>query len=158
MAREIWLLRHGDAEDGAPGGDDAARRLTPKGQEEAERAGLALAHLGLEFDLVLTSPRVRAMETAQIACEALGAEFAAHDPLGGGFGAGAARELAAGLRDDGRMLLIGHNPDMAQVVHDLTGAAARMPTGSVAGVGVQGAGAELLALLRPRALRLMAGR
>jgi hypothetical protein len=47
---------------------------------------------------------------------------------------------------------------MAQVVFDLTGANARMPTGGVAGIAVDGGSAELLALLRPRVLRLMAGR
>jgi phosphohistidine phosphatase len=159
MAREIWLLRHGDAENEAPGdGGDADRRLTSKGEDEAERAGLALAHLGLEFEHVFTSPRVRARDTAKIACEALGAEPVVHDPLDGGFEAREALELASTLRDGGRLLLVGHNPDMAQIVHDLTGANAKLPTGGVACVALDGAGAILLALLRPRVLRLMAGR
>jgi phosphohistidine phosphatase len=159
MARELWLLRHGDAEDEAPaGGGDAARRLSPKGEEESERAGLALGHLGLEFEHVFASPRVRAIDSARIAGEALGAEPVVHDALAGGFDARQALELLATVRDGGRLLLVGHNPDMAQVVYDLTGANARMPTGGVAGIAVDGGSAELLALLRPRVLRLMAGR
>jgi phosphohistidine phosphatase len=58
----IYLLRHGDAEDGH--GDDAARRLTPKGERQAAAAGLALAALSSKPDACLTSPKVRAAETA----------------------------------------------------------------------------------------------
>ncbi|MGI8580538.1 MAG: SixA phosphatase family protein, partial [Solirubrobacteraceae bacterium] len=71
MAQQLWLLRHGDAE---PHGarDDASRKLTEKGEAQARAAGVALASLGLEFDSVLTSPRVRARETARLACESFG--------------------------------------------------------------------------------------
>ena len=44
----IWLLRHGEAEDAAA--DDAARRLTPKGERQSRAAGAALAALGVEID------------------------------------------------------------------------------------------------------------
>ena len=64
----LLLLRHGDAEDGD--GDDDARRLTPKGERQAVAAGWALAALGVEIDACLSSPRVRAAETARLACEA----------------------------------------------------------------------------------------
>ena len=63
----IYLLRHGDAEDGS--GDDAARRLTGKGREQARAAGAALAALGAGIDACLTSPKLRAAETAALACE-----------------------------------------------------------------------------------------
>src|SRR5688500_13834117 len=43
----IWLLRHGDAEEGS--GDDSARRLTAKGERQARAAGAGLATLGVEF-------------------------------------------------------------------------------------------------------------
>ena len=55
----IYLLRHGDAEPDL-GDGDAARRLTPKGEEQARLAGLAIARLGYGIDACLTSPRVRA--------------------------------------------------------------------------------------------------
>jgi len=54
----IYLLRHGDAEPGD--GDDAARRLTDKGERQAEAAGRALAVLGAPLVACLTSPKVRA--------------------------------------------------------------------------------------------------
>ena len=65
----IYLLRHGDAEDGT--GDDAARRLTPKGERQATVAGGALAAMGAEIDACLASPKVRALETARLTCETL---------------------------------------------------------------------------------------
>ena len=68
----IYLLRHGDAEEGD--GDDARRRLTEKGERQAmPRAGRWRA--GGEIDACLDqSPKVRAAETARIAAEALGLE------------------------------------------------------------------------------------
>src|SRR4051812_6986233 len=61
----IWLLRHGDAADGVP---DAERPLTKKGRRQAHRAGEALAALGIGLDACLTSPKLRAADTARIAC------------------------------------------------------------------------------------------
>src|SRR3954470_22826240 len=68
----IWLLRHGDAEDEAP--DDASRELTKKGRRQANDAGRALAALAVEIDTCLSSPKVRAAETAHLACAELGVE------------------------------------------------------------------------------------
>ena len=68
IAGVIYLLRHGDAEDGE--GDDAARRLTAKGERQARDAGRALAALGVEIEACLASPKVRAADTARIAAEA----------------------------------------------------------------------------------------
>ena len=62
----IWLLRHGDAKDVAS--DDASRRLTAKGERQARAAGEALAALGIEFDACLSSPKVRAKQTAELTC------------------------------------------------------------------------------------------
>ena len=67
----IWLLRHGDAAEGSP---DDARPLTERGEEQARIAGAALAKLGATMELCLSSPKVRAAETARLACEALGVD------------------------------------------------------------------------------------
>src|SRR5687767_14735938 len=84
----IWLLRHGDAEDG-DGTDDAARELTEKGRRQSEWAGRALSALGVELDACLTSPKARARDTARIACEPLGLEPEVEEALrGGGFDVG----------------------------------------------------------------------
>ncbi len=92
----IWLLRHGDAAEGSP---DSERPLTDKGREQARAAGAALKAIGVEIDACLTSPKVRAADTAGIACEQLGGVEPQLEPqlAGGPFDAEA---LAAGLGDD----------------------------------------------------------
>ena len=157
MSRQLWLLRHGEAE---PHGTrtDAERRLTDRGEEEARAAGRALAALGLTFQLALTSPKVRAAETARLACAELALEPAVHPPLAQGFGHGEAAALLHATGDDERLLLVGHDPDLSQLVHDLTGARVALRKGGVAGIRVEGTVAgELLALLRPRELAAIAG-
>jgi phosphohistidine phosphatase len=140
----IWLLRHGDAADGHP---DAERPLTDKGERQARNAGRALKRLGVELDACFTSPRVRARETARIACAELGVEWSEDAALQGGpFDAG---EVAAGLE---HVLLVGHDPDFSMAVHTLTGAQVRMKKGGLAGTSK----GELLVLLRPHELEAIA--
>lgn len=141
----IYLLRHGDAEEGD--GDDAARRLTAKGEGQARFAGAALAALHSPVDACLTSPRVRAVDTARLASEALGLEPEIATALAGGrFDALA---LTAGRGD---VLLVGHEPDFSDEVARLTGAKAKLRKGGLAIVD----GSTLVALLRPRDLAAIA--
>jgi phosphohistidine phosphatase len=141
----LWLLRHGDAAEGSP---DSERPLTEKGEEQARAAGRALQALGVKIDACLSSPRVRAMETARIACEPLGVEPQLEPKLSGGpFDAEA---LAAGLGDE--VLLVGHDPDFSTAVHDLTGAQVRMKKGGLAGLQK----GELSVLMRPADLKRIA--
>lgn len=141
----IYLLRHGDAEDGD--GNDAARRLTAKGKRQAQAAGRALAALGAEIDACLTSPRVRAAETARLAGEALGLKPEATSELRGGrFDP---LTLAAGRSD---VLLVGHEPDFSTAVAELTGARVKMSKGGLAIID----GRTLRALLRPADLAAIA--
>lgn len=152
MAQQLWLLRHGEAE---PHGTrpDFDRALTARGAEQSRAAGRALRALGLTFELVVTSPRVRALDTARLACEALGGEPVVDERLSLGFDLAAALELAAATGPEARVLLVGHNPDFEQVVGDLTGGRVAMKKGGVAGVRLLGAGrGEQLVLLRPREL------
>ncbi len=148
MARQLWLLRHGEAE---PHGarTDAERRLTERGEEQARAAGRALAALGLRFQAVMTSEKVRALDTATLACAPLGVEPVVFAPLADGFDAADGRELVG---PDERVLVVGHNPDLADVVHDLTGATVELKKGGVAGIVLEGSRGRLVALLRPREL------
>ncbi len=140
----IWLLRHGDAEPGSP---DFDRRLTEKGERQARVAGKALRRLGVRIDACLTSPKLRAAETARLACEPLGVELTLEPALEEGpFDAEA---LAAG---HGEVLLVGHEPDFSQAVRDLTGARVQLKKGGVAGID----GRELKVLLRPKELSAIA--
>jgi phosphohistidine phosphatase len=157
MAQQLWLLRHGDAEphDARP---DAERRLTPRGERQSKAAGRALSTLGVDFATALTSPRVRAADTAKLAAEALGVEPNVHEPLSGGFDADDARSVMAGEEADARVLVVGHEPDLSQVVFDLTGARIDLKKGGVAAVRLDGGRGELIALLRPRELESLSGR
>jgi phosphohistidine phosphatase len=141
----IWLLRHGEAEDGSP---DAERKLTEKGERQSRVAGIALKELGVDLDACLSSPKVRAADTAKLACEALGVEVELEPKLAGGpFDAD---ELAAGLGE--HVMLVGHDPDFSMAVHTLTGAQVRMKKGGLAGVDR----GELKVLLRPAELEAIA--
>jgi phosphohistidine phosphatase len=142
----LLLLRHGDAEEGD--GDDDACRLTPKGERQAVAAGEALAALQIEVDACLSSTRVRAAETARLACEALGVEVELTDELRGGPFDGPG--LAAGRGD---VLVVGHEPDFSDEVARLTGANVKMKKGGLAIVD----GSTLVVLLRPKELAAIAG-
>lgn len=145
----IWLLRHADAED-PDGRPDAERPLTEKGRAQARAAGLALAVLDVRLDACLSSPRVRARDTARLACEPLGLEVQIAPELDGGqFDP---HRVAAGFGE--HVLLVGHNPDVAQAVHDCTGARVRMKKGALAGMD----DGELVVFLRPRELAAIAAR
>lgn len=148
----IWLLRHAEAADppsrGAGGEPDAERRLTARGEEQSRTAGAALAALGVEFDACLTSPKVRAEDTARLACQSLGVEVTVESALQGGpFDP---EELALGLGDE--VLMVGHDPDFSMAVHRLTGAQVRMKKAGIAAVHK----GELKVLLRPQELAAIA--
>lgn len=155
MPRQLWLLRHGEAE---PHGSrpDAERGLTERGEEQSREAGRAMLALGLTFQEVFASPKVRAWDTARLAAEPLGLAPGLHGPLAGGFDGADALGLLRAAGEDERLLLVGHNPDMAQVVADLTGARVDFKKGGLAGLRLHGAGGELIALLRPREITRLA--
>ena len=157
MAQQLWLLRHGEAEphDARP---DPERRLTDRGREQARAAGRALAALKVQVHLAFTSPRVRARDTALLACQALGIEPIEHAALSAGFDGADALELVAAAGPDQRVLVVGHEPDFSQVVHDLTGGRIDLKKGAIAAVRLDGTRGELIVLMRPRELeRIAAG-
>jgi phosphohistidine phosphatase len=156
MAQQLWLLRHGEAEP-HEAREDAGRRLTARGERQAEAAGAALARLGIEFDAALTSPRVRAADTAKLACEALGCEVSVHEPLSSGWDREDALAIMKGFGDDARVLVVGHEPDFSQVVHDLTGGRIDLKKGGIAAVRLSSSTGELAVLLRPREIETLAG-
>lgn len=143
----IYLLRHGDAEPG--NGDDAARRLTAKGERQAEAAGRALAALDAGLDACLTSPKVRAAETARRACEALDLQTEVAAELSGGdFDA---HGLAAGRGD---VLFVGHEPSLSNEIARLSGGRVKLRKGGLAIVD----SGTLVALLRPAELLAIGSR
>jgi phosphohistidine phosphatase len=161
---ELYLLRHGLAEPrGEAWPDDAKRPLTPRGMSRLRRSGDALARLGLPVDVVLTSPLVRARQTAEIVASA----FNPRPPLvnvevlaPGGTPDALARELEKHVRRP-HILIVGHEPGMGELAAWLVGA--RNPVEfkkggicriDVEGAALRGAGA-LRWLLTPKILRAL---
>jgi phosphohistidine phosphatase len=142
----IWLLRHGDAEDGA-GKPDAERELTEKGERQSRDAGKALKALGVELGVCLTSPKVRAKQTAELACESFDCPIEEDERLAGGdFDP---LELAAGRSE---VMLVGHEPDFSGAVALVTGSRVKMKKGGVAALDDH----ILHVLLRPKDLKAIA--
>jgi phosphohistidine phosphatase len=160
MARQLWLLRHAEAE---PHGarSDSERLLTVRGEAQARAAGVALARLQADFEFVLFSPKVRARQTAELAAEGWASEqrecLRVHAPLAGGFDTHDAREALTSGDGDARVLLVGHEPDFSRLIAELTGGIVDLKKGGLAVVRLEGAGGELVVLLRPRELALIAG-
>jgi phosphohistidine phosphatase len=142
----IWLLRHGDAENGS-GKPDADRDLTEKGERQSREAGKALKALGVALEVCLTSPKLRARRTAELACAEVGVSVEEDNRLGGGdFDP---LELAAGR---GEVMLVGHEPDFSQAVALATGSRVKMKKGGLAAIDDH----LLHALLRPKELKRIA--
>jgi phosphohistidine phosphatase len=155
MAPQLWLLRHGEAvpHDSKP---DHEREVTARGERQALAAGAALSRLGIEFDACYTSPKVRARQTAELACRSLGVEPVDENALAEGFDRDDAITLLRAHGGEARVLVVGHEPDFSQVVHDLTGGRVDFKKGAVAAVREQGGHGELLVMLRPRELEAIA--
>jgi len=160
MARQLWLLRHAEAE---PHGvrPDSERRLTERGEQQARGAGVAVQRLGVSFEAVLFSPKLRAKQTAELAAAAWGkvarSPLREHEPLASGFDAAQALEALGSVSADGRLLLVGHEPDFSRVAGELTGGRVDLKKGGLAALRLDGATGELLILMRPRELALIAG-
>lgn len=119
----VHLLRHAHAGDASEWiGDDDLRPLTRKGRGQAERLGAFLEAHAVRPDVIVTSPLVRAKQTAEIVAEALGMTVKVDRRLGGGFGQ---RELWAILDEAGarEIMLVGHDPDFSTLLTYLIDAA-----------------------------------
>ncbi len=99
---------------------------------------------------------MRAADTAKLAAESLNVDPEVEDVLGDGFEVADALELLARHDHDAKVLVVGHNPSFAQVVHDLSGARVDFKKGAVAAVRLRGRRGELTLLLRPRELESLA--
>jgi len=155
MAPQLWLLRHGEAvpHDSKP---DPEREVTARGERQALAAGAALSRLGLEFDACYTSPKLRARQTAELACRALGVEPVQEDSLAAGFDRDDAVTLLRAHGDDARVLVVGHEPSFSQVVYDFTSARVDFKKGGVAALRASRTGGELIVLTRPKELEALA--
>lgn len=122
---DLFLVRHGQAQDFGPSGDDAGRRLTDKGWEQAEAVGKLFRRLELLPDLVLSSPLTRAFETASGVMKHAGLEGRPVIQEWLGFDlrpATVMTELSILPDEIGRVVLVGHEPSFSGMVSWLLGA------------------------------------
>jgi phosphohistidine phosphatase len=119
---ELVILRHGTAEDSNPGGD-SARNLVEKGRQQSRDAGLLLKSAGLLPEIVLTSPFARARQTAEEFCAAAGIPApVAHGWLASGMDAQTALNELVDFREFSRVAIVGHEPDLSELVQWILGA------------------------------------
>lgn len=154
----LYLMRHGPAEDGAPGLPDAERALTPEGRRLVGRVAAVLGRLALPVEQVLTSPRRRARETASAVADALRVPVHVAPALHGGAGLADLAEVAAPYAGQG-LLVVGHQPDLGLLVHALTGARTALSPGALAAIEAPALAAGrgvLLGLFDPHVLARLA--
>ena len=118
--RELVLLRHAHAESAAPGQDDFDRPLSREGLAEAEAAGQWLRKQSWTPDLVVCSPARRTRETLEQVLLATGYVEQRQDERIYGATSGMLMHVADEHQELGRVLLIGHNPGLEQLMALLT--------------------------------------
>jgi phosphohistidine phosphatase len=140
-------------------GDDAVRPLSKKGRKQSRRLGRHLAGLGLEIDTILTSPKLRAAETAKVVGKALGLKPAADERLSNGFDPASLAALLGGLdATAGSVILVGHDPSFSTLASWLTDSPLMLRKGAIARIDLPSRGAAagsgaLRWLLPPDALK-----
>ncbi len=121
---QLCLLRHAHAGNSMKwAGADENRPLTEKGRRQSERLGRLLAGSGFRLDAILTSPKIRAAETAGLVAAPLGLRPEAVQALAGPFDLDALEELLHDAGDPSRPLLVGHDPDFSALAAELVGLA-----------------------------------
>jgi len=156
---ELYFLRHGDAGSRESWkGSDVSRPLSAEGVARMKREAETLALLRLPVEVIVTSPLVRARQTAEIVARELGLEDTLTDDerLAPGFCAEDLAGLLQDYRDHRAILLVGHEPDFSAVVSAcIGGGLVECKKGGVARVDVRNPGSidgVLVWLLPPRVL------
>ena len=115
----LCFLRHAEAEDSAA--SDHERKLTPKGLEQAAKAGKFLARAGILPDLIITSPVVRAKQTAAIVSHLLGVDLVEARWLSCGMEPKDCLSGISAFSSKESILLVGHEPDFSETIAALIG-------------------------------------
>jgi phosphohistidine phosphatase len=160
--KQLLVMRHGKS-DWSAGRPDHDRPLNPRGVSSAKAMGIALARMGEEPDLVISSTATRAATTAQLAAEA--GDWESDIVYSGSlYGTSAQGALEVLLETDPAaqsVMLVGHQPTWGNLVAHLTGGSVAMKTATVAKVDLYvrdwtdslHARGELIFLLQPRSIQ-----
>jgi phosphohistidine phosphatase len=160
----LYILRHATAEEAASSGDDGARKLTERSREKMRGAAAGLREMGLKFDAILTSPLVRAAETAEIVSAAYGTTPPPQvlPALATGVPAGEAVAALRAFAKHDDVMIVGHEPQLSAIASILlTGTSdavrIKLKTGGCVAIDLparfERGGGELRWLLTHRQLR-----
>jgi phosphohistidine phosphatase len=129
---QLIILRHGKAE--AKGHQkDFDRELVERGFEQARKAGKLLKATGHLPGIVLTSPLVRAKQTAETFCEAAEIDGPIVQPwLASGMHPETALSELKAFAEHRRVMIVGHEPDLSDLIAWICGGTVDLPTGGVA--------------------------
>lgn len=132
--KELLVMRHAKSSWDSLAQTDFERPLNLRGERDAPRMGGFLAERSLLPDLILSSPAERAKQTAELVCDAADYHGDLHFHRGIYHAdSETLLELISQLPDSyERVMLVGHNPGFEDLVEDLCGANARMPTAAIA--------------------------
>jgi phosphohistidine phosphatase len=146
---KIYILRHGQSPSASEAGvaTDAQRPLSPRGREDARHAADYMEKNGAKPGIILVSPLVRAQQTAEMAAPAFSGKppVKTYEPLDNRMsGVDLYRRLIEDEHGAEEILVIGHQPQVGELAHYLTGAFFQfMPAGQVA-VDSEGPGRSTL--------------
>jgi phosphohistidine phosphatase len=155
---KLYIMRHGPAEDVSSTGRDADRALTPSGRERVRDVAHTLVREDEAPNVILTSPLVRALQTAEIIAavtklEARGGTVeTTRDIAPGGDATALVRHLVD--QKQKRAMLVGHEPDLSELIHRLTKRQTEMLKGMVVGIAAEDTGMRLRFVLNPKTLEL----
>jgi len=125
--KSLTLFRHAKAERDSTTGRDSDRQLAERGERDAARIGEEIRKLGAGFDLALSSPAMRAAQTAELAGLAPHFDERIYDASSG--------QLLAIVQESENsvdcLLMVGHNPGFERLASTLLGGTIEMPTGSL---------------------------
>jgi phosphohistidine phosphatase len=154
--KSLTLFRHAKTQRESITGRDIDRQLSERGEQDAPRMGEDIRKAGLDYDIILSSPAVRAVQTAELAGLAPSFDERIYDaPAGRLLGIVQEADDAAD-----RIAMVGHNPGFERLASMLIGEDVEMPTGSLIEIELpverwQDVGAEhgrLVRFLKPKEL------
>jgi phosphohistidine phosphatase len=120
---ELYLIRHADAGDpSAWSGDDTLRPLSEQGRRDAQSLGRFLATRRFAPDAIISSPRLRALQTAELMAGAMGMSVSPDGRLAEPLDLDALEAIVESAPGR-RVVIVGHDPDLSELASALTGAA-----------------------------------
>jgi phosphohistidine phosphatase len=155
---KLYFLRHGQAgnrQDWQE--DDSKRPLTVEGKKRMQREAAAIWRLDPSLDVIITSPLVRALQTAEIVAKARGSavRLITDGRLAPGFGLEQLAAIVAEHRNAKGLMLVGHEPDFSETISQVTGGRIVMKKGALACMEVEDPSAlegPLVWLIPPKVL------